>query len=120
MNPGRLCSVHLLWTSPFPWEAPKRNDAVNKEGGALENSDKLPHLKSVLDLAGVFTSSDAPQDVVVTAWFALAMFAPNRVNEILTLPVDCATEMNGTFGFVVAAAQGRCTDDEIRDNRRVG
>lgn len=99
VNPARLVSVLLLWKTSVAYKAPKRNDAVNKDGGAAGKTEKLPHLKAILDLSGVFHTSAEPEDVVVTSWFALAMFAPERANEILSLPLDCATHMDGVFGI---------------------
>ena len=99
VNQARLSEVHLIWKTPFKYQGARRNDRVNKEGGAGENSDKLPHLKCVLDLAGVFHSSDYIPDRIITAWFALGMFAPSRVMEILTLPLKCQTEMDGVYGI---------------------
>ncbi len=99
VNRGRLSRLHLLWRTPFKYKGARRNDRVNKTGGAGETSDKLPHLKCILDLAGVFHTSGFVPDLVVTSWFALAMFAPSRVTEILTLPLRCATEMDDVFGI---------------------
>jgi len=99
VNGGRLATAHLLWRSPFPYHGAKRSDRVNIEVGGVETADKLPHLKSVLDLASVFRNATVGADVVTTAWFALAMFSPSRANEILTLPLDCRTEMEGVFGL---------------------
>lgn len=99
VNPARLSASHLLWKSPFLYQGARRNDRVNREGGAGEMTDKLPHLKAIVDLAGVFHSSNYVPDIVITAWFALAMFSPSRVNEILTLPLDCQTQMDGVFGI---------------------
>lgn len=99
LNPARLVSVPLRWKTSIQYKKPKRNDQVNKDGGVAGNTAKLPHLKAVLDLSGVFHSSRSPEDTIITSWFALAMFAPSRANEILSLPVDCATEMNGAFGI---------------------
>lgn len=96
---ARLSVKHIAWRSPFEYQGAKRSDRVNREGGPGEHTDKLPHLKCVLDLASVFNSPQSAADVVVTAWFALAMFSPTRVNEILTLPVDCETEMEGVYGL---------------------
>ncbi len=106
INPAGLSTVHLIWKSPFPYQGARRNDRVNREGGAAEAADKLPHLKCILDLAGVFHTSDYTPDLVVTGWFALAMLAPSRVNEILALPVDCETEMDGSYGIAWRPSKG--------------
>lgn len=97
--PSHLTATPILWHTSVKYSPPKRNDAVHKDGGASGNLEKLPHLKAVLDLSGVFHSSTEDHDVVVTSWFALAMFAPERVNEILALPVNCETEMDGAYGI---------------------
>ncbi|WP_372398677.1 hypothetical protein ABMY26_18665 [Azospirillum sp. HJ39] len=99
VNTARLSKAHLLWRNPFQYQGARRNDRVNMAEGDHDGVEKLPHLKCVLDLAGVFHTSDYVPDVVVTAWFALGMFAPSRVNEILTLPAGCETEMDGTYGI---------------------
>lgn len=99
VNPGRLATAHLLWRSPFPYIGAKRSDRVSTNAGKVEGSDKLPHLKCVLDLASVFREATSTADLVITSWFALAMFSPTRVNEILTLPINCETEMEGVYGL---------------------
>ncbi len=99
VNPARLVPTPLMWKTSVAYKKPRRNDAVNKDGGVAGNKEKLPHLKAILDLSGVFHESTEPQDVIITSWFALAMYAPVRVNEVLTLPVDCETEMDGTYGL---------------------
>ena len=68
---------------------PKHN--VREDGGSAV-CDKLPHLKCVFDLASVFQIAKQGANVVTTAWFALAMFAPSRISEILPLPLECETE----------------------------
>jgi hypothetical protein len=99
VNPGRLSTVHLLWRNPFPYEGANRTDRVSTAAGEVDRSEKLPHLKCILDLASVFHGATVPVDTVTTAWFALAVFSPTRVNEILTLPLNCETEMDGVYGI---------------------
>ena len=106
VNPGRLSATHLLWRNPFPYEGANRADRVSTEGGEVDGSGKLPHLKCILDLASVFHGATVPADVVTTAWFALAVFSPTRVNEILTLPLDCETEMDGVYGLAWRPLKG--------------
>ncbi len=77
-----------------------------QEDGGSAVSDKLPHIKCVLDLASVFQAAKGGADVVTTAWFALAMFAPSRVSEILTLPLVCETEMGGLYGLSWRPSKG--------------
>lgn len=106
VNRAQLSHVQLLWKSPLKYQGAKRNDRVNKEGGAGERSDKLPHLKCILDLASVFHTSKYVPDRIVTSWFALAMYAPSRATEILTLPLKSVTEMEGVFGIGISPLKG--------------
>jgi hypothetical protein len=76
LNIRRLTDSHLIWRSPFSWQGAKRTSKVSTSSGLDESSNKLPHLKCILDIAGVFQAAHEPVDVVTTAWTALAMFAP--------------------------------------------
>jgi hypothetical protein len=102
----RLSATPLCWKSPAP---PQRNQMrsirVQEDGGSAV-SEKLPHIKCVLDLASVFRAAEGGADAVTTAWFALAMFAPSRVSEILTLPFTCETEMGGVYGLSWRPSKG--------------
>jgi hypothetical protein len=106
VNARRLARANLIWRSPFPYAGANRTDRVSTNAGEVEGSDKLPHLKCVLDLAGVFRHVTAAADIVVTSWFALAVFSPSRANEILTLPVNCETEADGTYGISWRSLKG--------------
>ncbi|MDO9710755.1 hypothetical protein [Paracraurococcus lichenis] len=99
INPARLSAAHLVWKNPITYQGARRADRVNTQAGFPEGSERLPQLKCILDLAGIFHNHRSNPDIVVTAWFALAMFSPTRVNEILTLPLDCETEMGGVYGL---------------------
>lgn len=96
--PAGITRIPLTWKTSVAYKAPVRNDRVNSEG-ARGRTDKLPELQAIFDLASVFHDSDYIPDQIITAWFALAMFAPSRVTEILGLPVNCETEMDGVYGL---------------------
>ena len=95
--PGNLLSHQLSWRSPIPYTAPIRNDRV-KDAGTAKATGKLPHVKTILDLAEIHHSSDHVPDKVVTCFATLAMFAPNRGSEVLTLPVNCITRAESEDG----------------------
>ncbi|MDX8535245.1 hypothetical protein RFM41_30420 [Mesorhizobium sp. VK25A] len=101
-----LTSVHLAWKSSAPTVRDQRRSIQVREDGSSNVIEKLPHLKCVLDLASVFLGAETGADAVTTAWFALAMFAPSRVSEILALPVGCETEMGGVYGISWRPAKG--------------
>jgi hypothetical protein len=94
-----LCNMHLAWK--FPSKKPhKQARSVNvRPDGASDVASKLPHLKCILDLASVFQNSATSADTITTGWFALSMFSPNRVSEILALPVNSETGMDAAYGL---------------------
>lgn len=96
--PSEITKHDIHWRTSIQYKAPVRNDRVNSEG-ARGRVDKLPHLQAIFDLASVFHDSDYIPDQIITGWFALTMFAPSRVTEILGLPVNCETEMDGVYGL---------------------
>jgi hypothetical protein len=98
INQSRISENQIHWRTSIQYRAPTRNDRVNQEG-ARGNSAKLPNLQAIFDLASVFHDSSYVPDVVASSWFALAMFAPSRVTEVLGLPTDCETEMDGRYGL---------------------
>lgn len=95
----RLCAFPLSWKNPAPSQRNQRRSVRVREDGSSAISEKLPHIKSVLDLGSVFHTADGGADVVTTGWFSLAMYAPSRVSEILTLPLACETESDGVYGL---------------------
>lgn len=78
------------WSTTITYTAPIRSDRTQKEH--IEGSrSKVPHLEEILALGNIHHSSDHIPDQIVTCFVALALFAPSRGSEILTLPVDCIT-----------------------------
>lgn len=98
VNQARISETQIPWRTSIQYRAPARNDRVNQEG-ARGNSAKLPNIHAIFELASVFHNSSYVPDVIASSWFALAMFAPSRVTEILGLPMDCETEMDGRYGL---------------------
>ena len=102
----RLSAMPLSWKSTAP---PQRNQCrsirVQEDGGSAI-SEKLPHIKCVLDLASVFQTAESGADLVTTGWFALAMIAPSRVTEVLTAPLECGTEADGVYGLAWRPSKG--------------
>lgn len=97
INPARLTPRKLAWTSPIPYEKPTRNCAVNKD----VRTDKLPAIPAIVAVGSVFHEPKDARDIVTTAFTALAMFAPSRAGEILTLPTDCITSASTNAGDVM-------------------
>lgn len=84
------------WSTTITYTAPLRCDRT-QEKHIKGSRSKLPHLEEILALADIHHSSDHIPDKIVTCFTALAMFAPSRGSEILSLPIDC----------IVKATQGK-------------
>lgn len=81
------------WSTTITYKAPVRSDRTQKEH--VEGSkSKIPHLEEILALAEIHHSSSHIPDQLVTCFVALAMFAPSRGSEILSLPIDCITKVS--------------------------
>ncbi len=85
-----LTEWRMPWKQPFKYLAPPRNDRVHK---APESriSERLPDVRAILDLADIYHRATEDNDKIPTTFAALAMVAPERAGEILTLPLDCET-----------------------------
>ena len=109
VNPARLTPIVLEWRSPIRYKAPVRNDRV-----ATKESEKaverLPSLESIFALAEIHHTSTNVSDRLTTAFVSLAMYAPSRSSEILSLPVDCIrtadTKEGPIMGIAWAPAKG--------------
>ena len=103
VNPARLTPSLLEWRSPIQYKAPVRNDRI-----ATKESDKavarLPSLESILALAEIHHTSTNVSDKLTTAFVSLAMYAPSRSAEILSLPVDCLRSADTKDGPIMGIA----------------
>ncbi|MBD8123678.1 hypothetical protein IFT62_20950 [Pseudomonas lutea] len=103
ISPAKLTKVLIVWVSPIPYKQPVRSDRV-----APKNNDKvvsrLPTVQSILDLAEIHHTSDHIPDRVVTSFVTLAMFAPSRGSEILSLPINCIRHVEGDDGLMMGIA----------------
>ncbi len=79
------------WSTTITYTAPARSDRTQKEHTEGSKS-KIPHLEEILALAEIHHSSNHIPDKIVTCFVALAMFAPSRGSEILSMPIDCITK----------------------------
>lgn len=109
VNPARITPSILEWRSPVQYNAPVRNDKI-----ATKESEKaverLPSLESILALAEIHHTSTHVSDRLTTAFVSLAMYAPSRSAEILSLPVNCIrsadTKEGPIMGIAWAPAKG--------------
>lgn len=76
------------WSTTITYTTPLRNDRTQEKH--IEGSkSKIPHLEEILALADIHYSSNHTPDKIVTCFTVLAMFAPSRGSEILSLAIDC-------------------------------
>lgn len=109
VNPARLTPNHLEWRSSIQYKTPVRNDRVSSKESE-QAVERLPSLESILALAEIHHSSAHVSDSLTTAFVSLAMYAPSRSAEILSLPVDCLrsadTKEGPIMGIAWAPAKG--------------
>lgn len=101
--PARLTPTPLEWVSPVVYKQPTRNDRVAPKHGE-KIVGRLPSIQSILDLAEIHHKSDHVPDRIVTAYVTLAMFAPSRGSEILSLPVNCIRHVQSEDGLMMGIA----------------
>jgi hypothetical protein len=101
--PAKLTPSPLSWVSPIAYKQPIRADRV-----APKNNDRvvsrLPSVQTILDLAEIHHTSRHIPDRIVTSFVTLAMFAPSRGSEILSLPVNCIRHVEGDDGVMMGLA----------------
>lgn len=99
IEPAKLTKSRLSWKSGQRYKGANRSDLVGARNRVANTKrNKLPDLRCIMDLATVFNNSQLKPDIIVSSWFAISMYAPSRINEILTLPVDCERYDEGTTG----------------------
>lgn len=103
INPARLTPRPIEWKNPYPYQPPLRRDRLGKQNNDETNS-KLPEIASIIALAEIANESESIIDQVICAFVKLAMFAPSRISEILTLPFDCITHAQTNEGTLMGIA----------------
>ncbi|MFS8980194.1 hypothetical protein PO002_38050 [Cupriavidus necator] len=83
------------------WRYPRtRRAARGKIGPDFERRrrDRMPSPEALNALAQAFHSAVEPRDVLITSITAIMCSAPERINEVLALPVDCEVEQLANDG----------------------
>ncbi|MFM0669470.1 integrase, partial [Paraburkholderia sediminicola] len=81
-----LTIVPTRWRNPI--RNPDRRNHVGKENDELR-AKKLPSDAALDALPKVFRLATVPADILVSSVTAILCSAPDRVNEVLLLPVNC-------------------------------
>lgn len=87
------------WKNPHPWPGANRSNAV-PTGSDNAPQSKLPDVGAIVALGQIFARSENPSDVITTSFAALAMTAPSRGSEVLTLPANCLTTASHDEGEI--------------------
>ena len=88
-----FCREHRLVVALPSWKSPfRRPPALTEtltEAGAQHRESKLPTNHSMLALADLFAQADDVGNQYFTSIMVLMMVAPNRISEVLALPLGC-------------------------------
>lgn len=104
INPAMLTPRPVIWKNPHPYQAPARRDRLGKGRAADPANSKLPDVASIIALAEITNESKSIIDQVICDFVKLAMFAPSRISEILTLSTSCITEAQAENGTLMGIA----------------
>jgi hypothetical protein len=87
----RFLNEKKLVTNRFSWKGWKRSVADWSVDGEAEvkRKRKLPSKDALCALGGIFHSSKAPADEIVSSIMAILIAAPDRISESFRLPVNC-------------------------------
>lgn len=88
LRENRLTATPFEWRNPIPRQRDSNTARVGKKFDE-ERADKLPTQDSLEALAKIFHIATEPADIIVSSIAALLCSAPDRINEVLRLPVDC-------------------------------
>lgn len=86
MSDNRLVAVPIDWCNPL--KRPSTASRVGEEFDELRNS-KLPSAAALKALPKLFHLATKPVDMLVSSVAAILLSAPDRINEVLLLPVEC-------------------------------
>ena len=86
LNANNLVAVGFNWKNPIG--RPNDQNRVGKKADK-RRAELLPSQAALDALAKAFHLAIEPRDVVLTSIMALLCSAPDRINEVLRLPVDC-------------------------------
>jgi hypothetical protein len=86
LTENRLTKVPVHWKNHL--KRPSDTNRVGKEADERRKK-KLPSEAALDALPKAFRIATNPADVIVTATAAILCSAPDRITEVMTLPVDC-------------------------------
>lgn len=97
MSENRLVALPIDWRNPL--KRPSDTGRVGKEFDDRRNN-KLPSAAALDALPKLFNLATTPHDIIVSSVAAILCSAPDRINEVLLLPVDCEVRQKKKDGSI--------------------
>jgi hypothetical protein len=98
---AKFVSDHRLVSLPFVYRTARKGDRdVSRVGPEFEKrrQEKLPSPTTLMAAATAFHQATKPGDVIATSVLPILVAAPNRINEVLLLALDCEVEQPDSRG----------------------
>ncbi|MDC7701624.1 integrase [Vogesella indigofera] len=86
MAEHNLISTPLRWRNPIP--RPQEGARIGTEFD-LKRAEKMPSQAALDALPKIFCNAREPADILISAVAAILCASPDRINEVLLLPLDC-------------------------------
>jgi hypothetical protein len=100
----RMMAENRLLNTPVRWRnwisTPQEKYRLGRVGEKFDRhrSSKLPTEATLNALPQIFRSASEPRDIVTSSIGAILCASPNRIAELLTLPVDCEVSIKDSEG----------------------
>ncbi|MBB5052219.1 hypothetical protein HNQ36_002193 [Afipia massiliensis] len=99
-----MTAHRLAWRNPIPLKTDHLR-TVSLDS-AKKRSEQLPSQAALDALPSIFRSAEGVADAILTGIIGLLVAAPERISEVLTLPVKCEVEQDGLYGIAWRPVKG--------------
>jgi hypothetical protein len=104
LDKHQMTAHELAWRNPIPL---KKNHLLDLSlESAKKRSDQLPSKAALDALPSIFRSAEGTADRILTGIIGLLVAAPERISEVLTLPVKCEVDEDGKYGIAWRPVKG--------------
>ncbi len=104
LDKHHMTAHQLAWRNPIPL---KKNHLLDlSPDSAKKRSDQLPSKAALDALPLIFRAAKGDADQIITGIVGLLIAAPERVSEVLTLPIACEVEEDGKYGIAWRPLKG--------------
>lgn len=100
---------HALTAVQFQWRNPiKRPHSSPRVGKAFDErrTKMMPSERALNALPQLFHMATKPKEILITSIAAILCSAPDRISEVLQLPVDCEVQQKEAYGLRWWPAKG--------------